>query len=51
MRIKEFEKLKKQFEPKKIIFFHCTGLIYLTNKQLDAILELKNKEVRKWKKI
>lgn len=43
MRIKEFKKLLKLEEPKKIIYMHCFEKINLTNKQLDLIIALKNK--------
>lgn len=46
MQIKEFEKMKKKTEPKKMIFLHCIGEIYLTNKQLSEIIDLKNKEIK-----
>lgn len=44
MKIKEFKKLKKEMEPKKIIYRYCHNLIYLTSKQLDEIIELKNRK-------
>lgn len=43
MRIKDFKKLKKEKTPKQIIALHIHNLIYLTDKQLDEVLELKNK--------
>ncbi len=39
---KEFNKLLKQEEPKKIIYMHCSGKITLTNSQLDIVIDLKN---------
>ena len=43
MKIKEFKKLKKQLDPKKIIYKHCNLEIYLTDRQLQEIIDLKNK--------
>lgn len=39
----EFKKLIKNENPKKIIRMHCNWLINLTTKQLNEVLELKNK--------
>lgn len=39
MRIKEFNKLKKEKTPKQIKHLHINGLITLTNKQLDELIE------------
>lgn len=43
MKIKDFNKIKKQLEPKKIIYKHCNSEIYLTERQLQEIINLKNK--------
>jgi len=43
MKNKEFNKLLKTEKPKKIIYMHCFEKIYLTGKQLDKVIDLKNK--------
>ena len=43
MKTKEFNKLLKTEKAKKIIYMHCFEKIYLTKKQLDIVIELKNK--------
>lgn len=43
MKIKEFNKLLKVERPKKIIYMHCFEQIFLTKKQLDIVIDLKNK--------
>lgn len=45
MRVREFEKLKKQLDAKQIIYLHCHNLIYLTSKQLGEVIDLKNRKV------
>jgi hypothetical protein len=47
VRIKDFNKLKKQLDPQKIIRKHCNLEIYLTDRQLQEIIDLKNKPVRR----
>ena len=47
MTNKNFKKIKKEFTPKQIIYRHCHNLIFLTSKQLDEIIKLKNGEVVK----
>lgn len=47
MIIKDFKKILKDKTPEKIISMHISGKIYLTNNQLDKVLELKNKKGRK----
>lgn len=41
---KEFNKLLKQEKPKKIIYMHCFSKITLSNRQLDEVINLKNKK-------
>jgi hypothetical protein len=41
---KDFNKLLKQEKPKKIIYMHCFSKITLTESQLDAVINLKNKK-------
>lgn len=43
MRIKEFNKLLKKDQPKHIIFLHTISQIWLTDKQLQKVIDLKNK--------
>lgn len=43
MKIKEFNKLLKIEKPKKIIYMHCIEKIFLTKKQLNIVIDLKNK--------
>ena len=43
MKIKDFNKLIKKDNPKHIIFLYTTSQIWLTNKQLDKIIKIKNK--------
>lgn len=43
---KDLKKLKKEKTPKQIIYLHCHNEIYLTDKQLNEMIELKNKEER-----
>ena len=40
---KEFNKLLKRYNAKKIIQMHIMSEINLTSKQLDKLIELKNK--------
>ncbi len=47
MKDAKFKELLKNEEPKKIIYLYCTNQIYLYSKQLDKIIELKNRE-GKW---
>lgn len=42
MDSKSFKKLLKNDNPKHIIYMHCDGRIYLTRKQLDKVICLKN---------
>lgn len=44
MKTVEFNKLIKKYNPQYIIYLHTTWRIYLTNKQLDKVIELKNKK-------
>lgn len=39
MKTKEFEKIINEKEPKEIISMHCKNEIYLTNKQIDKVIE------------
>lgn len=43
---KEYKKLLKQYSPKKIINMYIMGKIDLKSKQIDELIELKNKEVK-----
>lgn len=47
MTNKNFKKIKKEFTPKQIIYRHCHSLIFLTSKQLDEVIELKNRKEAK----
>ena len=40
---KEFKKLLKKYSAKKIIYKHTDRVINLTSKQIDMLIELKNK--------
>lgn len=42
MKIKEFKKLLKTDSPKHIIFLHTISKIYLTDKQLQLVIDMKN---------
>lgn len=44
MRNKDFNKLLKEDSPENIIYKHISWKIYLTNKQLDKVIEIKNKK-------
>ncbi|MBR4486273.1 hypothetical protein IKS57_02770 [bacterium] len=44
---KEYKKLLKKYEPKKIINMHIMGTIDLRSKQIDELIALKNKVVEK----
>lgn len=50
MKIVDFKKLIEKEEPKKIIAMHCTSRIYLTDKQLNIVLNLKDKKENGWRK-
>lgn len=50
MKIKEFKKLVKQETPEKIITMYYMDQIYLTDKQLEQIIKLKNEEGKIGKK-
>ncbi len=43
MTDKDFKKIIKEYEPKEIIRKHCNSEITLSSKQLDKVLDLKNK--------
>jgi hypothetical protein len=43
----EFEKLIEEEKPQRIISMHTHNKIYLTNKQLDKVIELKGEEPMK----
>lgn len=50
MAVKEFNELLKTTDLQRIIYMHCNLKITLTDKQLDKILNLKNKkEASNWK--
>lgn len=42
MKIKEFKKIIKNKEYKKLINAHINGKIYLTDNQLGQVIKLKN---------
>ena len=42
---KEFNKLLKKYDPKKLINMHIMSEINLISKQLDKIIKLKNGEI------
>ena len=42
---KEFKKLLKKFSARDIIRLHCDSRINLTSKQIDMLIELKNKVI------
>ena len=44
MRTKDLAKLKKTKTPQQIIYLHCHNEIYLTDKQIDEMIELKKQE-------
>ena len=48
MRIKDFEKLIKTETPQRIIAKHVKSEIWLTEKQLDKVIELRGKEYWDW---
>lgn len=43
MERKKLKELLKQKTPKEIIKLYCLGDVYLTEKQLGEVIELKNK--------
>ena len=45
MKDREFKKLLKEHSAKEIIYMHTDSKINLTSKQLDKVIELKNKAV------
>lgn len=46
MEKKKFEKLLKEKTPKQLIFMHHSWQITLSPRQLDKVIQLKNKEVK-----
>ena len=44
---KEYEKLKKKFDPQKIINLHCNNKITLTMKQLDELIKIRDTKERR----
>lgn len=42
MKVVDFKKLKKEKEPKQIIYMHCHNKICLTGKQIDELIKLNN---------
>lgn len=44
MRNKDFKKLIKEYSPENIIYKHISWNIYLTDKQLDKVIKIKNKK-------
>lgn len=51
MRNKDLKKLLKEKEPQKIIYMHCNDLIYLTNKQIDELIALRDSKDKRSSKI
>lgn len=49
MKIKEFEKLIKEKKPQEIITMHLRNKLYLTDKQIDKLLELRGENYWGWK--
>lgn len=47
MRIKYFKKILKDKTLEEIISMHISWKIYLTNNQIEKVLELKNKKGRR----
>lgn len=47
MKLKEFSRLLKIDNPKHIIFLHTIEKIFLTDKQIDKVLEKRDKDGRK----
>lgn len=47
MKANLFKKLLKTDNPKHIIYLHCNLKINLTSKQLENVIELKNKKRRR----
>lgn len=43
MKTIEFKRLLKQDKPAHIIFLHTISKIFLTDKQLQQVIDLKNK--------
>lgn len=46
MKTKDFKKLLKEKTPKEIIGMHINWKIFLTNRQLDILIEKKNNRGR-----
>lgn len=44
MKEKEYKRLLKEYEPKRIIYMYIDGKIDLYAKQLKEVINLKNKE-------
>lgn len=47
MKSREFKKLLKEDKPQHIIFLHTIEKIFLTDKQIEKVLEKRNKDGRK----
>ena len=43
MKTKDFKKILKEKNSQEIIYMHCFEKIYLTSKQLDLVIERKNR--------
>jgi len=48
MRIKEFKKIIKEKTPRDIIAMHTHNKIYLTDKQIDKLIELRGENYWGW---
>ena len=48
MKIKEFKKITKEKIPRDIIALHTHNKIYLTDKQIDKLLELRGENYWKY---
>ena len=44
---KEYKKLKKQYDPQKIINLHCNNKITLTMKQIDELIKTRDERERR----
>ena len=45
----DFEKLTKEKTPRDIIAMHTKSIIYLTDRQIEKVIELRGKDYWNWK--
>ncbi len=45
----DFEKLTKEKAPRDIIALHIKSIIYLTERQIEKVIELRGKDYWNWK--